>query len=445
MSKGSPLTSAEARATKRFVCVATQVPQSIRSNPTGWMTLIESDERSTSMEEMDDTNSVVEQKSLDWNEDFLRILLSVHRLSLNDQTNYEKEELHSLHHAAVSERDCNTCRDFTAQVVDVCSHLLGLLLLVVIVAAFVYASRLFGPKTPLWEKDEDVYTSIHNDGRREKQSFPSFLAHSKNVTPSKDLIHLSVVIPAYDEEQRLPVMMEEALGHLKSRQRKDPNFSWEIIIVDDGSKDKTSEVSLAYSKQEGSDRVRVLTLKKNRGKGGALRRGFTCTRGKLVLMADADGATKFSDYDRLEEKMRSIQTEDVGFVAGSRAHLQQEAVAQRSFFRTILMHGFHFFLNAVAVRGVKDTQCGFKLFTRQTSRMLFPNLHVERWAFDIELILLAQRLNVPIAEVPVNWTEIPGSKLSPVEAALQMLRDVLRIRIGYMLGFWKIDRTLYRD
>jgi len=313
------------------------------------------------------------------------------------------------------------------------------------VIAVLYASKLFGPKTELWIADEAKYVHFE-EGKRTERPFPSSLAKATN--PPKDLLHLSVVVPAYDEEKRLNIMVDEALVHLKKRQAEDKDFTWEMIIVDDGSKDKTTQVALEYTKQEGSERVRVLSLKKNRGKGGALRRGVICTRGKYVLMVDADGATLFSDFDRLEEKLKKLVNEDhnvPGVAVGSRAHLQDEAVAQRTLFRTILMYGFHFLLSTIAVRGIKDTQCGFKLFTRKSARMLFPNLHIERWAFDIELIIVAQALRTPMVEIPVNWQEIPGSKLSPMEAAIQMLRDVLRIRFGYLFGYWSIDKSLYRD
>lgn len=103
------------------------------------------------------------------------------------------------------------------------------------------------------------------------------------------------------------------------------------------------------------------------------------------------------------------------------------------------MWGFHFCVEFLGgVKGIRDTQCGFKLFTRDSAKNLFGNLHIERWCFDVELLYLASRFNVPVSEVPVNWTEIEGSKLDPIEASIQMLRDLLKIRLCYMFGVWKI-------
>jgi dolichyl-phosphate beta-glucosyltransferase len=102
------------------------------------------------------------------------------------------------------------------------------------------------------------------------------------------------------------------------------------------------------------------------------------------------------------------------------------------------MYGFHFFVSIAGVRGIQDTQCGFKLLTKKTAAKIFNNLHIERWAFDVEMVYLAQTLHIPLAEVPVNWQEIDGSKLSPFAASIQMARDILRIRANYFLGSWRV-------
>eukprot|EP01117_Protostelium_nocturnum_P020219 TRINITY_DN89_c0_g1_i1.p1 TRINITY_DN89_c0_g1~~TRINITY_DN89_c0_g1_i1.p1 ORF type:complete len:324 (+),score=75.24 TRINITY_DN89_c0_g1_i1:170-1141(+) len=306
--------------------------------------------------------------------------------------------------------------------------------------SWIIGKKVFGKKSELWIGRENVFWE---EETKQKKNFPNLLKDDSLSSNRADRKTLSVVVPAFNEQDRLSIMLDETIEHLSARKDKDSSFSFEIIVVDDGSKDNTSNLSLQYAKTFGSDIIRVLTLSRNRGKGGALRRGFICARGDLILMADADGATKFSDYDRLESELKKITKNGHGATLGSRAHLQQEAVAKRSIFRNVLMWGFHLLINVVAIRGIKDTQCGFKLFTRKTAKALFPHLHVERWAFDIELILLAQRSNIPLSEVAVNWTEIPGSKLSPAEAAIQMFRDVLRIRVGYLFGFWKIDSHIY--
>lgn len=258
----------------------------------------------------------------------------------------------------------------------------------------------------------------------------------------KESVELSIVVPAYKEESRLHLAIDEMIPFLKERQQKDAKKTWEIVIVDDGSPDNTSRVGLGYVAKEGTSRVRVLRLNPNRGKGGAVKRGMMVARGKYLLMADADGATQFSDITQLEAKIKAIEKDGQGIAVGSRAHLEEADVVQkRALLRNILMWGFHFLVSFVGgIRGVRDTQCGFKLFTRDTARSLFSNLHVERWCFDVELLFLAAKFRIPVVEVPVNWEEIDGSKLDTFWSTLQMLRDLFRIRLCYTVGVWSAKK-----
>lgn len=169
------------------------------------------------------------------------------------------------------------------------------------------------------------------------------------------------------------------------------------------------------------------------------------SRGRFLLFADADGATKFSDLSYLEQSIKKITINDWkadGIVIGSRSHLEEESKAQRSLFRTILMHGFHLLVWLFAVRTIKDTQCGFKLLTRSSARRIFELMHVERWAFDVELLFIAESFKMPIEEIAVNWTEIEGSKLTPLMSSIQMGRDLILIWFRYQIGAWKLkDRS----
>jgi len=287
----------------------------------------------------------------------------------------------------------------------------------------------YGIQEQLWYPNEDSFVDPNLSDARVK--FASL--------NEPDTLYLSIIIPAYNEKQRLPIMLDETLSYLKQRKAKDSNFTYELIVVDDGSKDTTSQISLKYSRFESTKVIRVLTLSKNRGKGGAVKRGMMVARGKYLLMADADAATKIQDLEKLEKELHSVEKNGLGIALGSRRHLQKLAEKKRKWYRNILMWGFHILVDLLCVKGISDTQCGFKLFTRRTAQILFPNQHVERWAFDVELLYLAQRKSVPLVEVDVQWTEVPGSTLTPFAASVQMGKDLLRIRSAYFFGIWTLQ------
>jgi dolichyl-phosphate beta-glucosyltransferase len=164
------------------------------------------------------------------------------------------------------------------------------------------------------------------------------------------------------------------------------------------------------------------------------------SRGEYILMADADGATKAADLIALLNSIQQVSQRGQGIAVGSRAHLQadSDSTVKRSALRKFLMWGFHT-LMALVLGGssVQDTQCGFKLFTRATAARIFPCQHIQRWAFDVELLLLASTWgDVPVVEVPVHWEEIDGSKVDIVWDTLQMARDLVIIKACYMLGLW---------
>ncbi|GBF93095.1 dolichyl-phosphate beta-glucosyltransferase [Raphidocelis subcapitata] len=270
---------------------------------------------------------------------------------------------------------------------------------------------------------------------------------------------LTVVIPAYNEEDRLPATLDEALGYLQRRRNKQgPAFTYEVIVVDDGSADATARVALDYARRNGTDAVRLLRLPHNRGKGMAVREGMLIARGQMCLFMDADGATQVSDLELLEKAIASKQCTSfggkqvnskgaaapadaggaIGMAVGSRAHLQSAALAKRSRLRNFLMHGFHALVTFVAGHEVRDTQCGFKLFTRRAAAAVFSNQRLQRWCFDVELVYVAQRLGVPISEVQVNWTEMAGSKIR-LSSVVHMAFELATLKLCYQwLGLWRV-------
>ena len=319
----------------------------------------------------------------------------------------------------------------------------------------------------------------------------------------------------YNEEMRLKAMLDDTTQWLESVREKgeslsassgtcdetaaltQPLLTYEVLMVDDGSRDKTYDVAMAYAKQcqlRNGAEIRVTCLHQNRGKGAAVRHGVLHARGSFILFADADGATRFSDLRMLAKEMVRVCTPaGHGIVVGSRAHLvTSEAVVKRSFIRNLLMRCFHLVLSLLmrpptldsvwhqaVPQGakitrlprqpeIKDTQCGFKLFSRPTAALIFPLAHIDRWIFDVELLLLAEmacrvseaahvlrpeaqrgdgdtllRLPLPVSEVSVHWTEIDGSKINLLTDSLRMGRDLIVIRMNYWLRRWQSPPSIY--
>ncbi|CAK5283181.1 unnamed protein product [Mycena citricolor] len=278
-----------------------------------------------------------------------------------------------------------------------------------------------------------------------RPSETKYLCHSSPKKPrvltklaDPPTVDLSVVVPAFNETERLPVMLAAAIDHLSSPALKNKH-TFEIVIVDDGSSDGTAAAALKLAGTYPKCDIRVVKLEKNLGKGGAVRHGMLFSGGRRMLMVDADGASRFVDLELLWDAMDKIAPGDgAGMVVGSRAHLvKTEAVVKRSLLRNILMYGLHTILRIVGVGHIRDTQCGFKLFSRAAARRIFPAQRLPTWIFDVELLLLAKQVGIPVAEVPIEWHEVEGSKLNVVTASLQMLRDLLIVRANHVLGRWK--------
>jgi dolichyl-phosphate beta-glucosyltransferase len=217
---------------------------------------------------------------------------------------------------------------------------------------------------------------------------------------------------------------------------------FEIIVVDDHSTDLTHHVAESRLRNCGVP-FRILKMNPNRGKGFAVRNGFFAANGDYVLMVDGDNATTFGDVAKLWEAMAAHKGA-VSIAIGSRAHLEKKSIASRTLARTILMKLFHAVVAVTYFIGtggslcrLKDTQCGFKLFHRKDCEVLFLNNRLERWAFDVELLIVAERLKIGVVEVPVQWEEIPGSKVR-VMGMVQMGLECLLMCFAFPSGTWKI-------
>lgn len=307
---------------------------------------------------------------------------------------------------------------------------------------------------------------------------------SKTTTEDVNAIELSVIVPCFNETSRLHLLLGDALPVLndiypaitsesqfdsesKPASLKSQAPRWEILLVDDGSSDGTAEYAIEWAAKQklppGS--LRVCKLQKNRGKGGAVAHGMKHFRGHYAIFADADGASRFDDVRRLLSAINGVNSSppspEIGVddekvieneksssfqrppwtravvAIGSRAHMvKTDAVVNRSFIRNFLMYGLHTLVYIFGIRSIRDTQCGFKMFTRPAATHIFPLMHTEGWIFDVEILIIAMRKRIPILEVPISWHEVEGSKVELARDSIQMAIDLVVMRLAYIIGIY---------
>lgn len=240
-------------------------------------------------------------------------------------------------------------------------------------------------------------------------------------------IQLSVIIPAYNEVSRLPKYLTSVVRYLVDTF----GTAAEIIVVDDGSLDATAEEALKAD--SGSGLVRVIRLKQNRGKGYAVKTGMLAAKGRLRLFADADGATP------IEELHKLLVAVDGGadIAVASRALQDDSRIVDSRISRRVMGTCFNLMVRSLTVPGIRDTQCGFKLFNGAVADRLFTTQRIPGFGFDPEVLFLAHKLSYRIVEVPVNWKDVVGSKVNVLNDSVRMFLDLLRIRMFWKAGVYQ--------
>ncbi len=235
----------------------------------------------------------------------------------------------------------------------------------------------------------------------------------------------SVVIPAYNEEWRIVPTIGAIATHMSSLGRP-----WEMIVADDGSTDTTVELVTDL----GLANLRLLVADRNEGKGAAVRRGVLAARGEIILFADADQSTPIEQFESLVAKI------DDGFdvVVGSRAADGAE-VSNKSMSRKVFSTGLRIIVERFFKIPVTDTQCGFKMFTRESAHRLFQRQLIDEFSFDLEILYLAGAFDMRVAEVPVDWIDAPGSKVDAMRVAIDFVRDLAVIRWNHVRGRYESD------
>lgn len=236
---------------------------------------------------------------------------------------------------------------------------------------------------------------------------------------------LTVVIPAYNEERRIGRTLERVLAYLRESVQR-----FEVIVVDDGSSDATRDIVRSMAGSE--PRIKLIALERNRGKGMAVRRGMLAGEGEWLLFTDADLSTPIEEIETLAASMQA----GADIAIGSRSLQGARVDIHQPWYREAMGKTFNRIVRLLAIPGFVDTQCGFKCFTRGAARTVFERSRIDRFAFDVEALVIARRLGFRIVEVPIRWANEPNSRVAIVRDSTRMLVDLVRIRWNALAGVY---------
>ena len=235
----------------------------------------------------------------------------------------------------------------------------------------------------------------------------------------------SVILPAYNESARIAGTLDRILAHATLH-----NWNVEVIVVNDGSNDGTAEIVREYARKYAM--LRLLDNPGNRGKGYSVRNGMLRARGDILLFSDADLSSPIEEADKLFAAI--VKGADVAI--GSRWVNRRLQIRRQPLYRRLFGRMFNLALRIILGLQFKDTQCGFKAFTRHSALALFPLQKIERWGFDPELLYLAKKFGLAVREVPVAWSHREGTRLHPLRDGIRMFGELLRIRWYALKGHY---------
>lgn len=234
--------------------------------------------------------------------------------------------------------------------------------------------------------------------------------------------YLSVILPAYNEEARIVPSLKRRHDYLEKQK-----YSYEVLIVNDGSTDKTKELIINQIKDW--PHFKLIDNKTNKGKGGVVRQGMLAANGEWRLFMDVDESVTINEIERFWPYIKSYEV-----IIGSRYIEGGKITKKQPLIRRIISRGGNLLVQVLVAWGIKDTQCGFKIFAEHAAKEIFPILSMERWSFDIELVAIARKHGYKIKEVPVIWEEQAGSRLRAVKASARALKDLFVIWWNKIMG-----------
>ena len=246
------------------------------------------------------------------------------------------------------------------------------------------------------------------------------------MSHSVPVVDLSIIVPAFNEQHRLPPTLDRLHAYLTGQSSR-----WEIVVVDDGSQDATCAVVRAAAAR--IPNLRLVRQTPNRGKGAAVRLGMLAARGQIRVMSDADGSMSPDQLPRLLAPILACKAE---IAIGSRYADGARSDAKQPWYRVLWSRLANQLVQRSLVPGVRDTQCGFKAFTAEAARELFPRGRIDGWAFDLEILALARRAGFAIAEVGVEWTDDRRSRVHPLRDMWKVVREAMTIRNNLRRGVY---------
>lgn len=241
-------------------------------------------------------------------------------------------------------------------------------------------------------------------------------------------MHLSIIVPAYNEEKNLEKNINKYNEYLNQQ-----SYDYEIIIVNDGSVDDTKKIANKLALK--NKKIKLINNKINKGKGAAVRTGLMSATGDFRLFIDADGATSINHLDKVWPCFKNGYNIVIGSRSAKDANGAYQAKPQPAWKRLLGACGNHF-IQFLTIKGIHDTQCGFKILTKEAVLKIAPKMTINRWLFDTEMLVIAEAHGYKIAKIPVEWFNSPNSRVG-IKGYFSSLKDIVKIKYNLITGKYR--------